>query len=299
MKVCIIGTNGFLATAIGQCLSDIDGCEILACGRTAPSEYEFTAFKKIDINVSILDPTWFQSSDIIIYCAGAGIQSQNKDNPKDIYTLNTETPLNLCIGLREVSYTGTFITFGSVFEMGATSDKELFTEQDITTSTCEAPNDYVVSKRLLTRFVSSYKRDFRHLHFIIPTIYGSGENPNRLIPYTVHSIKSNQPLHFTSGSQIRQYLHVRDASKAIVNSIKGNVPGGIYNLSSTDVCSVKEIVEYLFQLAGKKLPMNSFGQAQRQDACMQFLALNGSKLKNFIGEYQSIDLSQVLTEYFK
>ena len=50
MKVCIIGTNGFLATAIGQCLSDIDGCEILACGRTAPSEYEFTAFKKIDIN---------------------------------------------------------------------------------------------------------------------------------------------------------------------------------------------------------------------------------------------------------
>ena len=94
-------------------------------------------------------------------------------------------------------------------------------------------------------------------------------------------------------------MHVRDASKAIVNSIKGNVPGGIYNLSSTDVCSVKEIVEYLFQLAGKKLPMNSFGQAQRQDACMQFLALNGSKLKNFIGEYQSIDLSQVLTEYFK
>ncbi len=299
MKVCVIGTNGFLATSIGQYLSRYDDCEIIAYGRTMPRGYRFKEFNEIDLSVAAIDPICLKSSDAIIYCAGAGIQSQKKDNPKDIYNLNTVIPVNLCIGLRDVSYTGAIITFGSVFEMGSTSDRELFTEESIATSTYRAPNDYVVSKRVLTRFVANYERNFRHLHFIIPTIYGLGENPNRLIPYTVHSIKSNQPLHLTSGTQIRQYLHVSDASRAIIKSIQENVPSGIYNLSSTDVCTVREVVEYVFQQAGKELPENSFGQAQRQDACMQFLALNGSKLKKFIGEYQTHELTQALMEYFK
>ena len=41
---------------------------------------------------------------------------------------------------------------------------------------------------MLTRFVSAYAHEFIHWHFIIPTIYGPGENVKRLIPYTIQSI---------------------------------------------------------------------------------------------------------------
>ncbi|MCS2389276.1 hypothetical protein NXV57_19075 [Bacteroides thetaiotaomicron] len=65
------------------------------------------------------------------------------------------------------------------------------------TSTCPAPNDYTVSKRMLSAFVSSYKHEFTHWHFYIPTIYGVGENPKRLIPYVITAIRNGEELHFT------------------------------------------------------------------------------------------------------
>ena len=80
------------------------------------------------------------------------------------------------------------------------------TENLTTPSSAPAPSDYVVSKRMLTRFVTSYKHDFTHWHFIIPTIYGENENPKRLIPYTINAIKNGEELHFTAGNQTRQYL---------------------------------------------------------------------------------------------
>ena len=41
------------------------------------------------------------------------------------------------------------------------------------------PNDYCISKRLLTRYINSSSQSFKHIHLILPTIYGEREGKHR------------------------------------------------------------------------------------------------------------------------
>lgn len=128
---------------------------------------------------------------------------------------------------------------------------------DLLTSTCPAPNDYTVSKRMLSKFVASYKHDFIHWHFYIPTIYGERENPQRLIPYTVHAIRNGEELHFTSGDQTRQYIYVHEVPRMIALAIEQNLPSGLYNIEGKETMTVKEIVTKIHHFMGKETPKDA------------------------------------------
>lgn len=150
---------------------------------------------------------------------------------------------------------------------------------------------------MLTRFVASYKHNFTHWHFIIPTIYGPGENPKRLIPYTINAIKNGEELHFTAGDQTRQYICVDEVPRLIDISFNKHLPSGIYNIQGKDTLTVKEIVKLIHQKKGKIVQEGCFGTVQRTDIGMKFLALDGTKLNNIIGFSSSVSIEEVLENY--
>ena len=236
-------------------------------------------------------------ADIIVYAIGAGIQSNLKEGNDLIYNLNVTAPVRICNTLKANGYKGKFVTFGSFFEMGETAEERFFTEEDIQTSLAVAPNDYTVSKRMLTRFISSYKHDFTHWHFIIPTIYGENENPKRLIPYTINAIKNGEELHFTAGDQTRQYVHVNEVPRILDLAFGKDIPSGVYNIQGKETLTVKEIVTLIHQVMGKKVPDGSFGSAQRLDVGMKYLALDGSKFKAATGFEAKVKLKDIINRY--
>ena len=276
MKISILGTNGFLSTAIAKYANDAEW-NLDMYGLDEPTAHKFDNFYKINLMDAELDCTSLLTSDIIVYAIGAGIQSNLKEGNDLIYNLNIIVPVRICNALKAAGYQGKFITFGSVFEMGETTEERFFTEEDIQTSLAAAPNDYTVSKRMLTRFISSYKHEFTHWHFIIPTIYGESENPKRLIPYTINAIKNGEELHFTAGNQTRQYIHVSEVPRMIDMAYKKNIPSGIYNIQGKETITVKEIVTLIHKVLGKQVAEGCFGSAQRADVGMKYLALDGRK----------------------
>lgn len=296
MKISILGTNGFLSTAIAQ-YANQQNWELHMYGLTSPQDHEYDMFFRIDIANSYLDYSNILSSDIIVYAIGAGIQSNLNEGTDLIYQLNVSIPVSICCKLNELSYKGTFVTFGSFFEIGESSEECAYSENKIITSQCIAPNDYTVSKRMLTRFVSSYKPSFRHWHFIIPTIYGAGENPQRLIPYIINAIRNNQDLHFTSGEQVRQYIHVSEIPRLLNEAYNNSLESGIYNVEGKETLKVKEIVELIHNTLGKNIPENCFGRTQRNDVGMHYLALDGHKLKESIGFTASICIKNIIHTY--
>ena len=214
-----------------------------------------------------------------------------------IYNLNVTAPVTICNKLKELNYKGRFVTLGSVFEMGETKEERYFTEEDVLTSTCPAPNDYTVSKRMLSAFVSSYKHEFTHWHFYIPTIYGEGENPKRLIPYTIYAIRNGEELHFTAGDQTRQYIHVSEVPRMIDLAIQKNLPSGVYNIQGKETVTVKEIVTAIHLAMGKEVPEDCFGSAQRADVGMKYLALDGKKLREATGFEAKVKIIDVIDKY--
>lgn len=295
-RIAIIGTNGFLSTAIAQRFLT-ENWEVDMFGLTSPSHHKCHTFHKVNLTSEKLDYNILIDYDIIVYAAGAGIQSNLCESSDLIYSLNVTTPIAICNGLKVVDYKGVFITFGSVFEMGETSEQRTFNEIDITTSRCKAPNEYTISKRLLTRFVDSYSHPFTHWHFIIPTIYGPGENPQRLIPYTISTLLKGEELHFTSGEQTRQYIYVGEIPSILLLGLQSNLQSGIYNIEGKDTLRVKELVHLICRRIGKEALDRYFGSTQRHDVGMKYLALDGSKLYNACGFKAQIPIEDVIPMY--
>lgn len=296
MKISIIGTNGFLSTAIGK-YANTSGWSVDCYGLDAPIGHRFDNFHKINLMTGAIDCEKLLTSDMIVYASGAGIQSNLKESMELVYGLNVTVPIMICNKLKELDYRGVVVTFGSVFEMGETAQARPFVENEILNSDCHAPSEYVVSKRVLSRFVSSYEHKFTHWHFIIPTIYGEGENPKRLIPYVVNAIRLNSELHFTAGNQTRQYVYVGEIPMLLAMALKNNLKSGVYNIEGSETLTVREIVQKIFALFGKSVPQDCFGSAERSDVGMKYLALDGIKLKEAIGFVASIKIADVIKRY--
>ncbi len=296
MKVSILGTNGFLSTAIAK-YAITEGWALEMYGLEQPKAHTCDKFHQVNLMDSNLDCSSLLDSDMIVYAIGAGIQANLKEGYNLIYNLNVTAPVSICNKLKELGYQGRFVTFGSVFEVGETREEHFFTEEEVLISLCEAPNDYTVSKRMLSRFVSSYKHDFTHWHFYIPTIYGVGENPKRLIPYVVNAIRQGEELHFTAGDQVRQYVHVSEIPRILDLAMEKQLSSGLYNIQGYETLTVKEIVTTIHHFMGKEVPEGCFGSVQRADAGMKYLALDGTKLKNFIGFEAKKSILDSLKEY--
>lgn len=296
MKISILGTNGFLSTAIAKYANEL-GWNLDMYGLGAPVGHKYDNFYKINLMDAELDYSSLTDSDLIIYAIGAGIQANLKESFNLIYNLNVTAPVTICNKLKELDYRGRFVTFGSVFEMGETTEERFFTEEDILTSTCPAPNDYSVSKRMLSAFVSSYKHEFTHWHFYIPTIYGAGENPKRLIPYVINAIRNGEELYFTAGNQTRQYVHVSEVPRMLAMAVEKNLASGIYNIQGKETLTVKEIVTEIHHAMGKEVPNGCFGSVQRADVGMKYLALDGKKLRENVGFNASINIVDTIDNY--
>lgn len=296
MKVSIIGTNGFLSTAIAQHYYD-KGWQLDMYGLDEPVGHEYDNFFKVNLLEDEIDYDCICESDMIVYASGAGIQSNLNESAYLIYALNVTAPVNMCDQLKVNGYKGVFITFGSVFEMGQTTEQRAFTELDVLTSTCIAPNDYTVSKRMLSRFIDGYTHGFTHWHFFIPTIYGETENPMRLIPYTIKAIKNCTKLSFTAGDQVRSYIYVKEIPTIIEKAYDKTLHTGLYNIGGADTLSVKEIVTLIHLTLGKEVPTDCFGTVQREDAGMKYLELDGNKLYNAIGYKHKYFIKDVILNY--
>ena len=74
MKISILGTNGFLSTAIAQYANEA-GWNLDMYGLDEPTAHKFDNFYKINLMDAELDCTSLLTSDIIVYAIGAGIQS--------------------------------------------------------------------------------------------------------------------------------------------------------------------------------------------------------------------------------
>lgn len=296
MKISILGTNGFLSTAIAKYANEA-GWTLEMYGLDEPVNHKYDQYYKVNLMDSEFDCSRLIESDLIIYAIGAGIQANLKEGFNLIYNLNVTAPVAICNKLKELNYQGHFVTFGSVFEMGETKEERFFTEEDIITSLCTAPNDYTVSKRMLSKFVTSYKHDFTHWHFYIPTIYGAGENPKRLIPYVINAIRNGEELHFTAGDQTRQYIHVNEIPRIIALALKNNIPSGLYNIQGKETVTVKEIVSEIHHAMGKEVPDGCFGGVKRADVGMKYLALDGKKLFEATGFEASIRIVDVIDTY--
>ena len=159
MKITVLGTNGLLSDCIGRYCNKHNH-QLFMYGLDVPIGHTYDIFNQANLINDNLNYDEIIQSDMIVYAAGAGIQSNLKESAGLIYTLNVTVPVKICNELKLNGYKGAFISFGSYFEIGENSANHCFTETELLQSQRKVVNDYSVSKRMFSRFISSVKMPF-------------------------------------------------------------------------------------------------------------------------------------------
>jgi nucleoside-diphosphate-sugar epimerase len=123
-------------------------------------------------------------------------------------------------------------------------------------------------------------------------IYGPEEASGRLVPSVAEALAAGRPARSSDGEQIRDFMHVDDAARALAALLGSEVSGAV-NLGSGEGVRVREVVETLGRLAGTP-ELIELGAVPRPDGDPAELVADARRLREQVGWAPEIDLERGL-----
>lgn len=105
---------------------------------------------------------------------------------------------------------------------------------------------YGIAKKQSTQYLFNLykKKRFPVTIARLYQVYGPNQDPNRLIPYTIHACKKNISFNCSSGEQFRDFIHVDDFCEAIFKILKTKESHGeIINIGCGKAIKIKKIIQ--------------------------------------------------------
>jgi len=292
-RVLITGISGFLGSQIAQKLCD-EGFELIALKRETSDLSRCSEFLA-NVNWINISENWEQkvielNPQIIIHSAWEGVGAQERDNWQ-VQTHNLQFTLKLLSIAKEVNVKK-FISFGSQAEYGYFSG--VIDENYI----IEPKSAYGLSKHLCSQTIKVFCElnniDWYWLRLF--SFFGEKESSNWFIPTLIKNISDNKPMDMTPGEQRYAYMYIEDLSEIICNLIKSSAISGIYNLSSKNSVSLKEIVKKIINIIKPLKPQVNFGAIPYRDNQPMLIQGEVSKLEGQIGEFNETSFDINLTK---
>jgi nucleoside-diphosphate-sugar epimerase len=81
-------------------------------------------------------------------------------------------------------------------------------------------------------------------------VYGPGEPPWRLLPAVARNLLAGRPAETTSGSQVRDFMHVQDVAAGFVALLDSPVTGSV-NVASGEAVKVSRLIELVAESTGR------------------------------------------------
>ena len=177
--------------------------------------------------------------NVIFHLASSYFNPPNLDLQKhvDINFFNTFNLINAIekIKLKKFIFTGSAAVYGEGTNI---AEKNLYNFN----------NSYGFSKSLCSKFLmscNSKKIPITELRFF--SIYGDWEKKNRLVPSAIRSAINKKKFRLLSIDQIRDYIYVEDAVKALILAYKKHQKNGIFNICSSKKQSTHNLAKEIYK----------------------------------------------------
>jgi nucleoside-diphosphate-sugar epimerase len=125
-------------------------------------------------------------------------------------------------------------------------------------------------------------------------LYGPGEAPGRLVSGVARTLLDGEDVPTTEGSQLRDFMHVRDVAGAFVALLDGEVRGAV-NIASGQPVAVKDIVALIAAAAGGPGRVRS-GELSSRDGEPFVIAADTRRLREEVGFRPAVGLVEGIAE---
>lgn len=203
----------------------------------------------MDSFVSLKDtePLKSLSDKVFLHMAWDGVGSAGRSNVS-IQKKNVENSLK-AVKAAEMLSCRRFVFSGSQAEYGI--HREAMTEE----TECIPVSEYGKAKLEFGRKAAEIclKTDMEYVHCRIFSVYGPGDHPWSLVNTCLKTFEESGHMQLGECTQKWNFLYIEDMAEAIVALLteKKSIRG-IYNIAGSDTRVLREFVEEMYKICGKK-----------------------------------------------
>jgi nucleoside-diphosphate-sugar epimerase len=279
-KVLITGITGFLGSEIAKKFYS-EGFEVIGLKRknselTRCSDF-YEKINWIDISEEWEQKVVKMSPQIIIHSAWEGVGAEERDN-WNLQSNNIVFTLKLLSIAREAKVKK-FIGFGSQAEYGNFSG---IVNENYPVN----PNSaYGLNKNICGQTINVFceQNNIEWYWLRLFSFFGEREAANWFIPTLVNNILENKAMDMTPGEQRYAYMYIGDLAELILKLTNSTAGSGIYNISSKNSISLKEIVERIIKIINPKEVHVNIGAVPYRENQPMIVQGDISKLEEAIG----------------
>ena len=278
MKILITGHSGFIGSYLQKKLEKTEHELILVDIANGTNICDWQQVKQ------------YEGMDVIVHLANLSFVPASYEQPKKFYETNYLSTLNM---LELCRLNNAKMVFFSSYIYGHPQYQPI--DENHPT---QAFNPYAQTKVICESLCEGYNRDFKvPITIFRPfNIYGTGQNPDFLIPSIIQQAKTGKIV-IKDDRPKRDYIHVEDIVDAIITAIETeNADKSIqkYNLGSGVSYSVKEIVDMVRGLFDTEIEYICTHEIRPNDV-MDTIA-DISKIQNELHWKPSISILEGLTK---
>jgi dTDP-glucose 4,6-dehydratase len=274
MKIAILGSNSFLAQNFIDLLLDNDDNHIIGFSKNS----ENSLFLKYKKNKNLKNFTFFQLNNIegdalkeilarlddfepeyIVNFISSTDMSNSWINPSEYFEIHFIFLYKLLNLLKDKTYLKLFLQTSSQAVYG-------FNEGEIDETICPKPSTpYGISKLSADMCFNIMKNAIPYAILRLTNFYGEYQKPNKILAKTIFAIKEGNPLPLHgSGEALLSYMHVRDASYAILQAVKYAKTNTCYLIGPNNPISLKNLIGKIASELGYELNAVSYNVPQRE-----------------------------------
>jgi CDP-glucose 4,6-dehydratase len=216
------------------------------------------------------------SIDFIFHLAAQTIVTTSYKDPYTTLNTNIMGTINLLEIMRKSPTVKGMVFASSDKAYGKTAKK--YTEQD----SLKGDHPYDVSKSSADLIAQAYFKTYKTPVVItrFGNVYGEGDlHMDRIIPGICESIVKNQVFEIRSdGTFVRDYIYVKDVVEGYILLYEkfNTIQGEAFNFSSSDTCSVIEVVNIAKKILNRDIPIKILNTAVNE---IPFQHLDDAKVR--------------------
>ena len=295
MKALITGSEGFVGMHLCAEFEE-NGYEVVRCDITENDNTVLMDIMRINDVKRILEQ---YKPSILINLAGQANVGLSWKKPQRTVEINTIGTINILEAVREINPSIRVVVMGSSDEYGQLKDKG----RNITDESPVNPmNPYAISKVAQELFAKLYVSNYNLNVCMVRqfNLGGAGQAKGFLISDFASGIveieaglRNNLPVGNLESA--RDFTHVKDACRAIRLIAEKGYPGEIYNISSGETHTVREILYKLISMA--KVPVEiHVDSARMRPSDTPVICGNHDKITEHTGWMPEIGLEEILEE---
>lgn len=293
MRTFITGASGFIGSYLLRELINT-GHEVLAMKRPTTNLYRIedciTKVEWIEDSLTCVDEIKAFKPEIIFHLAWEGVAAKDRTS----WSVQ-ETNIQLLQRILDVATecgTKKFVGIGSQAEYGTFESK---IREDSPANPISA---YGATKVACYTILKTYceMHQINWYWFRLFPCFGPKEDDSWLIPSLIKSIYTQDYMDLTPGEQRLAYMYVGEVARAICSPISVNKNlSGVYNISSDNPISLKELVTYIRDMVAPSFKLNFGALPYRQGQCM-YMVGDTTKLRRNLYVPDTVTFNEKLKE---